>query len=345
MTLYKRGGVYWTEFHFQGTRVRQSTGTGSKGKAQAFEQQLRDKLHEQHVLGRSQEMTLAEAVTHYETTSIATRRKTVDGEKRSGTKLDEMRLRQIKTFFGEHEPLSKVTTPARLAEYKAHLLTSMQPNSANRVLNTLRAVLTAAHKAGGLGRLPVVEGFAVDDARERYLTDDEEKALLVACKAFPHLHNLVVFCLDTGGRRGEVLSLTWENVTLPDEGRATVRFTDTKTGKPRTVPLPTRTAQMLRSIRPENPARGTRVFVWSPGKKEAVPFDNPKKAWNTATKAAKLEEVRFHDLRHTYASKLVKKRVPLYEVAKLLGHADIRMTQRYAHFAPDHLEHAVAVLD
>src|SRR5689334_5270557 len=139
MTLYKRGKTYWTEFQFDGHRVRQSTGTASKSKAESFEKQLRDKLHEQHKLGRSQEMTLGEAVTHYEATSIATRRKTIDGEKRTATKQDEMRLRQIKAFFGEHEPLSKVASAASLAEYKAHLLTSMQPNSANRVLNTFRA--------------------------------------------------------------------------------------------------------------------------------------------------------------------------------------------------------------
>jgi integrase len=345
VTLFKRGDTWWTEFMFKGTRVRESTRTMSKAKAAEFEKQLRDKMHEQLVLGRTEEMTLGEAVTHYETVSIATRRKTVDGEKRNATKYDEMRLRQIKAFFGEHEPLTKVIAPSRVSEFKAHLLKTMRPNSANRMLNTYRAVLNAAFKAGGLSRAPLIEGFKVNDARERYLKPEEETALIEACKPFSHLRALVVFCLDTGARRGEAVSLTWDNVSLPEEGRASVRFTDTKDTKARTVPLPARTASMLRELRPEKPKRGQRVFVWTPGKIEAVAFDNPKKAWKTATTAANLEEVRFHDLRHTYASKLVKKRVPLYEVSKLLGHSDIRMTQRYAHLAQDNLETAVAVLD
>jgi integrase len=350
VSLYKRGGKWWTEFSFQGKRIRQSTGTDKKAKAKEFESGLRERLHEQLLLGRQEEMTLGEASTYYLTTNIGTRRKTVDGKKRLSTKYDEARLKQFSAYFGEHEPLSKVVTPTRLAEYKTHLLKTMQPNSANRLLNSFRAVLTSAFKAGGLSRLPVVEGFSVNDARERYLSAAEETALIEACKPSPHLFALVVFCLDTGARRGEALSLSWDTVSLPADGgraRGSVRFTDTKTGKPRTVPLPTRTADLLLSIRPEKPKAGARVFVWCPpGEgKEAVPFSNPSKAWTAAKKKAKLENLRLHDLRHTYASKLIKKRVPLYEISKLLGHSDVRMTQRYAHLAQDDLDQAVSVLD
>jgi integrase len=167
---------------------------------------------------------------------------------------------------------------------------------------------------------------------------------LKACPAY--LRNLVLFYLDTGARHDEGVSLTWDRVNLVKEGRSSVTFTNTKNGKVRTVPLPMRTAALFKRLRPKDTRKQPRVFLWTPpGEKKAVPFSDPKKSWETARTAAKLVGLRIHDLRHTYASKLIKRRVPLYEVSKLMGHSSIRMTERYAHLVQEQLESAVAVLD
>ena len=107
----------------------------------------------------------------------------------------------------------------------------------------------------------------------------------------------------------------------------------------RTVPLNTEALAVLNTIKPE---RATGLVFKSPVTGER--FNNVKKAWAEITKAAKLEGLRWHDLRHDFASQLVMRGVPLYTVQKLLGHANSRMTQRYAKLAPGALADAVALL-
>ncbi|WP_119302918.1 site-specific integrase [Dongia deserti] len=345
MSVFKRGDIYWTEFVYKGQRIRESTGTDKKKLAEEFEDKLRRELHEQVMLGRTKAMTFGEATDHYTTTNINIRRRNPDGTMRSGTKDDLGRIKRMEEYFGTDALLSQVIAPAKIAEYRKHLLaTGIKPNSANRILNIFRAVLNAAFKAGGLAREPIIENFTANDARERFLSEDEEKRLLKACPAY--LRNLVQFYLDTGARHDEGVKLTWDRVSLVKDGRSSVTFTNTKNGKARTVPLPSRTAAMLTRLRPKGLKKQSRVFLWkAPGAKKAVPFADPKKAWETARTAAKLDGLRIHDLRHTYASKLIKKRVPLYDVSKLMGHGSVRMTERYAHLVQEQLESAVAVLD
>ncbi len=169
-------------------------------------------------------------------------------------------------------------------------------------------------------------------------------------KARPHLRDLIAFAVDTGARRGEALGLEWPEVDL-NADRPRVHFLDTKTGVPRGVPLPNRCSDMLKAKRElaielVGEAVG-RVFVlWREARWELVPFDDPKKSFRTAREAADLgSDATFHVPRHTYASRLVQRGVPLYDVAKLLGHSSIRMTERYAHLAPEGLDRAVQMLD
>jgi len=306
VTIIKRGGVYWTEFVFKGQRIRQSTKTNSKAKAEEFERKLRNDLHDQLVLGRTKEMTFGEATDHYIETSLNLRRRNPDGSPRSGTTDDLGRIKRMEVFFGLETPLSQVIAPAKVSEYRKSLVKTIKPNSANRILNVLRAVLNSSFKAGGLAREPIIENFKSNDARERFLTDAEEKRLLAKCPGY--LRNLVTFILDTGARHEEAVKLTWDQVKLSKDSRSSVTFgrIRAKNDKTRTVPLPKRTAEMLKRLRPKNTDTQPRVFLWTPpGTKKAVPFDDPKKAWDTARTAAKLDDLRIHDLRHTYASKLI----------------------------------------
>ena len=349
MTITKRGDIYWTEFVYKGQRIRQSTGSRTKTKAEEFEAKLRRELHELVMLGRTTEMTFGEATDHYTATNINTRRKNPDGTMRSGTKDDLGRIKRMEEYFGVETSLSRVIAPAKIAEYRSHLVGRVKPNSANRILNILRAVLNSAFKAGGLSREPIVENFTTNDAREQFLAEDEEKRLLRACPIY--LRNLATFILDTGARHDEAVKLRWDQVKLVTEGvdgRSSVTFgrLRTKSDKTRTVPLPKRTADMLIRLCPKDTQKQPRVFLWTPpGSKKAVPFDDPKKAWDTARTAAKLGGLRIHDLRHTYASKLIRKRIQLYDISKLMGHSSVRMTERYAHLVQDQLEEAVSALD
>jgi integrase len=116
-----------------------------------------------------------------------------------------------------------------------------------------------------------------------------------------------------------------------------------KNGEKRTIPLSVRAFELLKvKVKGMNSSSGF-VFASEAGTK----FDhrNLRRAFYEALKRAEIDDFRFHDLRHTFATRLAQAGVDLYKIAKLLGHKDIKMTQRYSHHYPESLRDGVAVLD
>ena len=147
-----------------------------------------------------------------------------------------------------------------------------------------------------------------------------------------HLTPVVLLALNTGLRRGELLSLTWADVDL-DARMLTVRAENAKSGRQRYIPLNTEAHGVLAKWESQTGAAG-RVFDVA----------SVKKSWMKLLTSAHIEGFRFHDLRHHFASKLVRAGVDLNVVRELLGHASITMTLRYAHLCPGTLAAAVAKL-
>jgi integrase len=201
----------------------------------------------------------------------------------------------------------------------------------------------------------------------RYLTADEEPRLLTALlgrdearraaresanvwrrqrkyDAWPaygeytdYLTPLVLVALNTGLRRGELLQLCWRDVQ-PEQRVLTVRGEGAKTGQTRHVPLNTEALRVLKAWKPTEAQEDWFVFS---GSSSMTPLTEARKAWEGVLRRAKLRSFRFHDLRHTFASKLVMAGVDLNTVRELLGHRKIAMTLRYAHLAPQHKAAAV----
>jgi integrase len=153
-----------------------------------------------------------------------------------------------------------------------------------------------------------------------------------------HMAPMVLLSLNTGLRQGELFSLAWEQVDMKLR-TITVLASHSKGNTTRTIPLNAEALAVLTAIKPERAAGLVFKSPVTGGR-----FDNVKKAWAEITKAASIPDLRWHDLRHDFASRLVMHAVPLYTVQKLLGHANPRMTQRYAKLAPGALADAVAVL-
>lgn len=147
-----------------------------------------------------------------------------------------------------------------------------------------------------------------------------------------HLTPIVLLAMNTGLRRGELTSLEWSDVDL-ERRLLTVRRERAKSGKQRHIPLNAEAMVVLRQWESQSGAQG-RLFRVS----------DPKKAWDGLLKVAGIKGFRFHDLRHHFASRLVMAGVDLNTVRELLGHADLTMTLRYAHLAPEHLAVAVEKL-
>lgn len=244
------------------------------------------------------------------------------------------------------------------------------PSTANRNITRLRGVLSRAVEWGVLEIHPLerMKKLRVDDrSRIRYLNPDEENALREALQvrseemrngrdntnkwravrnkdllldlrsvAFvDHLEPLVLLSINTGVRRGEAFNLTWADVDLKNK-LITVDGDTSKSGQTRHIPLNREGLETLTRWKAQCAGQGF-VFPGHNGRR----LDNIKKSWVALLKRAKIVGFRWHDLRHTFASKLVMNDKSLNVVRALLGHSDIKMTLRYAHLSPGSMAAAV----
>lgn len=178
------------------------------------------------------------------------------------------------------------------------------------------------------------EGIKLVDpqnARERYLSSEETQRLRQAIEDSPNvqLKYIVALLLLTGARKRELLDAKWEDFDLE---RRNWRIPMSKSGKARHVPLSTAVLDILKSL-----PRWEGCPYVVPNPQTRRPFKSVFCSWNTARKEAGLADVRMHDLRHSMASNLVNSGRSIYEVSKILGHSQIKTSQRYAHLAHETL--------
>jgi len=177
------------------------------------------------------------------------------------------------------------------------------------------------------------ELLTMDNARDRWLTVSEEKVLL-SCATPAYLKDVITFAIHSGCRRGEILSLKWKvNV---DMHRRLVTVQASKNGNKKTIPM----SETLRGL-----LLGMSKVKHISGRVFPVDVLALKDAFERAVRKAGIEDFRFHDLRHTFATRLVQNGVDLYTVQKLMGHKSIRTTERYAHHYPESLRPSVRALD
>lgn len=176
-----------------------------------------------------------------------------------------------------------------------------------------------------------------EDIRRVELTDQQINALLAAAKLsqWPKLYALVLMALHTGGRKGELTGLNWEDVSL--EQRRAILHT-TKNGRPRTLQLTQPVIDALSEIRPHHMLAGCKVFSG----RNPLRAHSFRKNWETCRADVGLDDLHFHDLRHVSAAKMLKNGVNILAVTQILGHVDTRMiSRRYGHLDDHHLQSAV----
>jgi integrase len=261
--------------------------------------------------------------------------------KRSWTS-DRHRIETLKSQF-RGSTLTEIT-PDRVDRYRSERLTTkrtgrsspISPTTVNKEVALLKAMLNRAIVWGLLATNPIlrVKKLPEPEGRVRYLEAEEIERLLAACP--PHLGPIVVCALHTGMRRGEILGLTWERVDM--ENRM-IRVTGTKSGKSRSIPINDPLFEELRRL-PRH--LKTDYVFWN--HETETRFVSIKKAWATTLRKVGIANFRFHDLRHTFASYVQMGLGDLRATQVLLGHADPRMTQRYAHLSDERLREAVRAL-
>ena len=220
-----------------------------------------------------------------------------------------------------------------------------KPATINRYLSLLRHMFNWAVEHEFLERSPMVRvrQLREDNSRHRRLSGDDEGRLLAA--AAVHIRPLIIFALDTGLRKGEMLALCWADFSAK-EGWIRVRGETAKSGKTRWLPIGTeRLRAVIDFLRLD--AQGAPKSSNSPVFSDSVgePIRYFQTAWRAALADAKIDDFRWHDLRHEYASRLVEARVPLSQVRDLLGHASIVTTERYDNQRQEVLFEAVSRLE
>jgi integrase len=327
--LYKRGNVYWMCYKLEGTVYRSSTGKTTQKEAEYVLACRRKDIEDGNVLNVNKgKCKFAQLAKEYDT---------ILAQKQKGYGSKKYIIRQLVEEFGN---LYVKDLDTMLVErYQGKYLRTRKPATANRMLACLKHMLTKAvdwnmANEETLKRVRKVKFLKENNIRLRFLNVDECKRLIECCPK--HLKPIVTTAVNTGMRRGEILSLKWKQIDLR---HGYISLTDTKSGEGREVPINNTLGEMF--VEMPHSIESTYVFT----NKDGDPYKEIKRSFSTALRKAEIYGFRFHDLRHTFASQLVMKGVDLTTVKELLGHKSIIMTMRYAHLAPEHKTKAVRVLD
>jgi site-specific recombinase XerD len=252
---------------------------------------------------------------------------------------DEQRLQKLLKVFGT-KPADEIS-PADIETFLADLVTSegRSRSTANRYHSLLSSVFTHATRNDRISRNPCerVDYLKENSFRVRYLTDDEEARLRRAVRSrYPDRCELLLAEVDlavhTGMRRGEQFLLRRDGINL-DRGTLTA----SGKGGQRTVYLNSSARTAVEKL-----LASSEGDLLIPG---AEPGQRDWRRWfEHCVRAAGIKDFRWHDLRHTFASRLAIAGKPLLTIRDLLGHRNIRMTERYSHLSNEHLQAAVEVL-
>ncbi len=312
MSLLKRGDVWWSYFYKDGIRHQFSTGTANKRQAETIEAKRKEEVN-------NQRFQIVEADPHVTFGGLAARF-IASGSVRPHHIYhlkfllpcfsDVLVLRLTKSFAEEFRRARKNLNP------------SIKDATINRDLSVLRHILYWAVDEQLLVQNPLARMKMARERRTRrqVLSVAEEESLLSTAKG--HLRNMIVTALDTGMRRGEITSQRWEDV---DFSRKLLAVTRSKTpeGESREIPLTERLFKFLLESR-----KDSGLIVDYKGQ----PVRIVKRSWATALKNAQLRHVRFHDLRHTFNTRLMEAGV-LQEIRMaLMGHsAGSKVHATYTH--------------
>jgi integrase len=216
--------------------------------------------------------------------------------------------------------------------FAAFLLENHAPASSNMYLRAAKSAMSTAVRWKLLPSNPFTGGknIRIPQTLPAYFTKPELEKLLSLIRQ-NWLKELVIFSVNTGLRQGEVLNLTWDNVDL---SRRLIHVELAKGGKRRTVPMNDVVAAMLQTKASRGPVGPVFTLRGKPIEKFSLSH-----AFKSYVRDAKLpDNLRWHSLRHTHATYLVQAGVPIFSVAKLLGHSDVKVTERhYAALSPENL--------
>lgn len=351
MSVYKKKNNKWYYlFMLNGERKHGlCPGASEKKEAEQYENAIKFRLAQQQngVIPREEKnVPLSKLISLYENYAK---------NNKLSYKSDTYTLKIITSFFGANMIVQKIT-PRKIEDFKEWLKSTR--NVKNSTINHYLVLLSKMFNVGidnALIRsnpLQKVSKLRENNHKIRYLTLDEEKRLFVeiereydvldkntrkikTVQPYLYLKPIIITALQTGMRRGEILNLKWSNI---DFEQGFIELLETKSGKSRKIPI----SNKLKDVFDNSNRTSEYVFI---NPKTNQPYQDIKKSFHTILDKANIQNFRFHDLRHTVATRLVEKGIDLTVVQEILGHSKITTTQRYAHPVPQRKLDAVEVLN
>ncbi|MBI3585424.1 MAG: site-specific integrase [Nitrospinae bacterium] len=335
MGLYKRqdSPTWWMSFSVNNRQYKRSTGTEDKRLAEAILGKVRGQVIEGKWFpdgDKYLDATFRELSERYLSWA--------DGRLKSA-KWKKHIINQLLNHFADFQ-LTDFTTHSIETYQSLRLQKGNKPATVNRLITNVKHMFTKAYEWELVGedmlkRVRNVKLLPENNRRLRYLSIEECQTLINACS--PHLKPIVITALNTGMRKGEILSLEREKHI--DLRHGFILLDVTKNGERREIPINNTMRNLFQKLIP----RTDIPYVFY-GPDTGKPYGDIKKGFQSAIRRAGIKDFHFHDLRHTFASHLVMAGVDLTTISRLLGHKDIKMTLRYAHLAPAHLTEAVKKL-
>ena len=225
-----------------------------------------------------------------------------------------------------------------------------KPSTVNKHAGLLNRILNVAVEWEYLEKNPfnksIIKKFPTGDHVQRFLVPEEIRRLLSACSNEPHpyLHSFIKLLLLTGARSSELRLCKWSDVNLPKQE---LFIGLSKNGRSRRIVLSNSAIEEIYCVKEKSESLGTptEALNWVfTNPKTQLPYTSMQVSFAKARKTARLDNVRIHDLRHTFASLLINNGASIYEVQKLLGHHHISMTERYAHLLPNTLKERAEIM-
>ena len=324
MAIYKVKDTWYIDFYADGRRLRKRVGS-KKDAENALSAVKADILRGEFRFRKDRKIRFEDFAKEYlEYAKV---------NKKSWER-DECILKRLVPHFGEML-LSKIA-PHHIEGYKkSRLDDGVTPGTINRELACLKYMFTIAERFGKFdGKNPVKEVKFLQERKfvMKILARDEIVRLIDAANGY--IKPVIILALNTGMRKGEILGLKWNDVDFVEHY---IYVKETKSNIMRKIPMNSVVIAALKAIERE----GNFMFI-SP--KTRRPYRHVFYPFKETCRKAKIESLRFHDLRHTAATLMVMGGIDLVTVKEILGHSTIEMTMRYAHPTPENKIKAVEVL-
>lgn len=316
--IYQRepNGVWYLDIHAGGQRVRRSTGTTDKAKAQAYRVQLEHELWQQQRLGVLPKHLWDEAAVKW----------IKEKQHKKSIQDDICRIRQLTALRGVClQDLNRKRIMKVIGDLPCGNSTK------NRYIALIRAILNkCVHEWDWLEKAPKLTLYQETKKRIRWLKPQEAQRLVMAFENLPYMQHMILFSLATGLRQNNVLQLKWEQIDLKKR-IAWIYPDETKNSQALGVPLNQLALQVLAA------RQKTMPFVFTNSKRQPVKAISHR-IWKNGLKRAGITNFKWHDLRHTWASWLIQQGTPIAVLKEMGGWESLEMVQKYAHLSSQHLQ-------